>query len=331
MGSFLNGAIGGTSLSAPLLEVKRLKKYFPIGKSAKSGTVKAVDDVNLTLYEGETLGIVGESGCGKSTVGRLVLRLLEPTGGEIRFNGVSIGNMSQRQLRPIRKDMQCVFQDPYASLNPRMTVGNAIAEPLVVQGRKSWKEALLAAESLLETVGLGAQAARLYPHEFSGGQRQRIAIARAISLEPKMIVADEAVSALDVSIQAQIVNLLGSLQERMKVSYLFVSHNLSIVRNISDRVAVMYLGRIVETASRDDLFSRPQHPYTRALLSSVPEPDVNVRRERIVLKGEVPNAANPPSGCAFHPRCPLASDRCAKEAPEFREVKPEHFASCHFI
>lgn len=318
-------------MSAPLLEIKGLKKYFPIGKNAKAGVVKAVDDVNLTLYEGETLGIVGESGCGKSTVGRLALRLLDPTEGEIRFNGVSIGGMSQRQLRPIRKDMQCVFQDPYASLNPRMTVGTAIAEPLVIQGRKSWKEAMSQAESLLETVGLSAQAARLYPHEFSGGQRQRIAIARAISLAPKMIVADEAVSALDVSIQAQIVNLMGDLQKKMKVSYLFVSHNLSIVRNISDRVAVMYLGRIVETASRDDLFNSPQHPYTKALLSSVPEPDVTVQRERIVLRGEVPNAAKPPTGCPFHPRCPIATERCAAERPEFREVKPGHFASCHFI
>lgn len=318
-------------MSAPLLEIKGLKKYFPIGKGSKSGVVKAVDDVNLTLYEGETLGIVGESGCGKSTVGRLALRLLDPTEGDIRFNGVSIAKMSQKQLRPLRKDMQCVFQDPYASLNPRMTIGNAIAEPLVIQGRKSWKEALKQAESLLETVGLSAQAARLYPHEFSGGQRQRIAIARAISLEPKMIVADEAVSALDVSIQAQIVNLLGSLQQRMQVSYMFVSHNLSIVRNISDRVAVMYLGRIVETARRDDLFNSPQHPYTKALLSSVPEPDVTIKRERIVLKGEVPNAANPPSGCPFHPRCPIATDRCKSERPEFREVKPGHFASCHFI
>ncbi|GAA3402631.1 ABC transporter ATP-binding protein [Paenibacillus hodogayensis] len=317
-------------MNEPLLEIKGLKKYFPIGRNAKGGSVKAVDDVNLTLYEGETLGIVGESGCGKSTVGRLVLRLLDPTAGDIRFGGVSIGHLSQRQLRPLRKDMQCVFQDPYASLNPRMSVGSAIAEPLVIQGGRSRKEAMKEAESLLETVGLSAQAAQLYPHEFSGGQRQRIAIARAISLDPKMIVADEAVSALDVSIQAQIVNLLGSLQKRTRVSYLFVSHNLSIVRNISDRVAVMYLGRIVEMGSRDSLFAEPLHPYTQALLSSVPEPDVDSKRERIVLKGEVPNAANPPAGCPFHPRCPYATERCAVERPEFREVKPGHFASCHF-
>lgn len=318
-------------MTAPLLEITGLKKYFPIGRNAKAGSVKAVDDVNLTLYEGETLGIVGESGCGKSTVGRLTLRLLDPTDGDIRFNGTSIGKLSQRQLRPLRKHMQCVFQDPYASLNPRMPVGKAIAEPLVIQGGKSWAEAMKAAESLLETVGLSAQAARLYPHEFSGGQRQRIAIARAISLAPKMIVADEAVSALDVSIQAQIVNLLGDLQRKTKVSYLFISHNLSIVRNISDRVAVMYLGRIVETAERDSLFANPQHPYTQALLSSVPEPDVDFQRERIVLRGEVPNAANPPSGCPFHPRCPHATDRCKSERPEFREVQPGHYASCHFI
>ncbi|PYI53135.1 ABC transporter ATP-binding protein [Paenibacillus flagellatus] len=318
-------------MSAPLLEIRQLKKYFPIGRGSKSGSVKAVDDVNLTVYEGETLGIVGESGCGKSTVGRLTLRLLDPTGGDILFKGMSIGRMSQRQLRPIRKEMQCVFQDPYASLNPRMTIGGAIAEPLVVQGGRSRREAMKEAEALLETVGLSAQAASLYPHEFSGGQRQRIAIARAVSLAPKLIVADEPVSALDVSIQAQIVNLLGELQQKTKVSYLFISHNLSVVRHISDRVAVMYLGRVVEMASRDQLFATPQHPYTQALLSSVPEPDVTVKRERIVLGGEVPNAANPPTGCAFHPRCPHASDRCRTEAPVFREVQPGHFASCHFI
>ncbi|CAG7653744.1 ABC transporter ATP-binding protein [Paenibacillus allorhizosphaerae] len=318
-------------MSAPLLEINGLKKYFGIGGNMKKGAVKAVDDVSFKVYEGETLGIVGESGCGKSTVGRLVLRLLDLTGGEIKFNGVSIGDWSQRQLRPIRKDMQCVFQDPYASLNPRITVGKAIAEPLIVQTGMSRSEAMKRAEELLETVGLRAQSARLYPHEFSGGQRQRIAIARAVSLGPKLIVADEPVSALDVSIQAQIVNLLGELQEKTKVSYLFISHNLSVVRHISDRVAVMYLGQIVETASRDQLFESPKHPYTQALLSSVPEPAIDGRRERIILSGEVPNAANPPSGCAFHPRCPHAAERCRTEKPAFRELEPGHFASCHFI
>ncbi|USG68264.1 ATP-binding cassette domain-containing protein [Brevibacillus ruminantium] len=315
----------------PLLEVNGLKKYFPISKGGRKGSVKAVDDVSLNVYEGETLGIVGESGCGKSTVGRLILRLLDPTAGTIRFNGLEIGAMSQRQLRKYRKDLQCVFQDPFASLNPRMSVGEAIAEPMIVQEGKSRTEALQRAEELLEKVGLNRRVQRLYPHEFSGGQRQRIAIARAISLRPKLLVADEAVSALDVSIQAQIVNLLGELQQESHMSYVFISHNLSVVRHISDRVAVMYLGRIVETAEKEALFGEPKHPYTRALLSSVPEPDVNFRRERIVLRGEVPNAADPPPGCPFHPRCPHAESRCAIETPAFREVGPGHYASCHLI
>jgi oligopeptide/dipeptide ABC transporter ATP-binding protein len=318
-------------LTTPLLEVKELKKYFPIDNSFKKGSVKAVDEVNFIVREGETLGIVGESGCGKSTVGRLILRLLDSTSGEILFNGVSIGAMSQSELRPFRKNLQCVFQDPFASLNPRISVGNAVAEPMIVQEGMSRSEAMRRAEELLEKVGLSRHVVRLYPHEFSGGQRQRIAIARAISLRPKLIVADEAVSALDVSIQAQIVNLLGDLQKESKMSYLFISHNLSVVRNISDRVAVMYLGRIVETASRDQLFENPKHPYTQALLSSVPEPEVDFKRERMVLRGEVPSAANPPSGCPFHTRCPYAVDRCSIERPVFKEVEQGHHASCHFI
>jgi peptide/nickel transport system ATP-binding protein/oligopeptide transport system ATP-binding protein len=318
-------------LTTPLLEVKGLKKYFPIGSSFKKGSVKAVDEVNFIVNEGETLGIVGESGCGKSTVGRLILRLLDPTAGEILFNGVSIGSMNQRKLRPFRKNLQCVFQDPFASLNPRISVGSAIAEPMIIQEGMSRAMAMQRTEELLEKVGLSRHAVRLYPHEFSGGQRQRIAIARAISLRPKLIVADEAVSALDVSIQAQIVNLLGDLQKEFKMSYVFISHNLSVVRNISDRVVVMYLGRIVEVASRDQLFEDPKHPYTQALLSSVPEPEVDTKRERIVLRGEVPNAANPPSGCPFHPRCPHAVDRCSIERPVFKEVEQGHYASCHFI
>jgi peptide/nickel transport system ATP-binding protein/oligopeptide transport system ATP-binding protein len=318
-------------LTTPLLEVKELKKYFPIDNSFKKGSVKAVDEVNFIVREGETLGIVGESGCGKSTVGRLILRLLDSTSGEILFNGVSIGAMSQSELRPFRKNLQCVFQDPFASLNPRISVGNAVAEPMIVQEGMSRSEAMRRAEELLEKVGLSRHVVRLYPHEFSGGQRQRIAIARAISLRPKLIVADEAVSALDVSIQAQIVNLLGDLQKESKMSYLFISHNLSVVRNISDRVAVMYLGRIVETASRDQLFENPKHPYTQALLSSVPEPEVDFKRERMVLRGEVPSAANPPMGCPFHTRCPYAVDRCSIERPVFKEVEPGHHASCHFV
>lgn len=318
-------------MSAPLLELKEVRKYFGIGGNLSKGTVKAVDGISFSLFEGETLGIVGESGCGKSTVGRLVLRLLELTDGEILFNGASIGRWNERRLRPVRKDMQCVFQDPYASLNPRITVGKAIAEPLVIQGGLNWREALKRAERLLETVGLSAQAAGLYPHEFSGGQRQRIAIARAVALSPKLIVADEPVSALDVSIQAQIVNLLGELQEKTRVSYLFISHNLSVVRHIASRVAVMYLGQIVEIAERDRLFDSPRHPYTQALLSSVPEPGAELRRERILLRGEVPNAADPPPGCPFHPRCPHAEERCRKEKPALREWAAGHSAACHLL
>ncbi|AEI44025.1 ABC transporter ATP-binding protein [Paenibacillus mucilaginosus] len=317
-------------MSEPLLQVSNLKKSFPYGKGAGAGQVRAVDGVSFTVQEGETLGIVGESGCGKSTVGRLVLRLLDLTEGQIRFGGREIGRMSQRELRPLRRQMQCVFQDPYASLNPRLTVGQTVAEPLIVQDKLSRSAAMARAEQLLDLVGLGAGAASLYPHEFSGGQRQRIAIARAIALQPRLIVADEPVSALDVSIQAQIVNLMRDLQEQTKISYLFISHNLSVVSHISDRVAVMYLGRIVELASRDDLFLRPRHPYTKALLSSVPEPDVERPRERILLRGEVPSAANPPSGCPFHPRCPAAEVRCSIETPAFRETAPGHFAACHF-
>ncbi|MCR8644531.1 dipeptide ABC transporter ATP-binding protein [Paenibacillus sp. N1-5-1-14] len=318
-------------MNTPLLEVKDLKKHFLIGGSAKKGTVKAVDGVEFNVYEGETLGIVGESGCGKSTVGRLILRLLDPTSGQIRFDGADISKMSQKQLRPLRKDMQCVFQDPFASLNPRISIGKAIAEPMVIQGGLSQQDAMKRAEELLGMVGLRPHTSGLYPHEFSGGQRQRIAIARAISLNPKLIIGDEPVSALDVSVQAQIVNLLGDLQKQTKVSYLFISHNLSIVRHISDRVAVMYLGRIVESGTRDQLFDNPKHPYTQALLSAVPEPEIGAKRERIVLSGEVPNAANPPSGCPFHPRCPHAVERCRIERPIFAEVEPGHFASCHFI
>ncbi|WP_426446659.1 ABC transporter ATP-binding protein [Paenibacillus sp. S-38] len=318
-------------MSEPLLHVTDLKKSFPYGKGSGAGLVRAVDGVSFTVQEGETLGIVGESGCGKSTVGRLVLRLLDLTEGQIHFGGREIGRLSKRELRPLRRQMQCVFQDPYASLNPRLTVGQTVAEPLIVQDKLSRSEALARAGQLLDLVGLGSGAAALYPHEFSGGQRQRIAIARAIALQPRLIVADEPVSALDVSIQAQIVNLMRDLQEQTKVSYLFISHNLSVVSHISDRVAVMYLGRIVELASRDELFLRPRHPYTKALLSSVPEPDVERPRERILLRGEVPSAANPPPGCPFHPRCPAAEARCSIETPAFRETAPGHFAACHLV
>lgn len=318
-------------MSAPLLQVEGAKKVFKTGGRLNKSYIHAVNGVSFTVHAGETLGIVGESGCGKSTVGRLILRLTELTEGEIRYEGMSLSRMKPKELRKFRRQLQCVFQDPYASLNPRMSVGKAIAEPMVVHDKISWKEALRKAEDLLVTVGLGREAAGLYPHEFSGGQRQRIAIARALALNPKLIVADEAVSALDVSIQAQIVNLLSDLQHRTNVSYLFISHNLSIVRHISDRVAVMYLGRIVELAGKDSLYDTPKHPYTQALLSSVPEPEVDSARERILLTGEVPNAAHPPSGCAFHPRCPYVQDRCRSEEPALKEVGKGHYASCHLI
>ncbi|WP_438445365.1 ABC transporter ATP-binding protein [Gorillibacterium sp. sgz5001074] len=318
-------------MSSPLLQVEGIKKVFHTGGRLNKTSIHAVNGISFSVKPGETLGIVGESGCGKSTVGRLILRLTELTDGEITFEGKSLSRMKPGELRRFRRQLQCIFQDPYASLNPRMSVGKAIAEPMVVHDKISWKEAMARAEELLVTVGLSKEAAALYPHEFSGGQRQRIAIARALALNPKLIVADEAVSALDVSIQAQIVNLLSELQAKTNVSYLFISHNLSIVRHISDRVAVMYLGKIVELADKNDLYDTPKHPYTRALLSSVPEPDVDVHRERILLTGEVPNAAHPPSGCAFHPRCPYVQDRCRKEEPQLREAGEGHYASCHFI
>ncbi|WP_166238087.1 ABC transporter ATP-binding protein [Paenibacillus turpanensis] len=318
-------------MSAPLLQVEGIKKVFSVGGSLHKTLIHAVNGISFTVAPGETLGIVGESGCGKSTVGRLILRLMELTEGEIYFDGRSLSGMKSRELNSFRRHLQCVFQDPYASLNPRMPVGRAIAEPMVVHDKIRWKEALERAGELLVTVGLSRESAALYPHEFSGGQRQRIAIARALALKPKLIVADEAVSALDVSIQAQIVNLLTELQAKTNVSYLFISHNLSIVRHISDRVAVMYLGKIVELADKNPLYDSPRHPYTQALLSSVPEPDAEHSRERIILQGEVPNAARPPSGCAFHPRCPFVRDKCRAEEPRLREVGARHYASCHFI
>lgn len=317
-------------MSTPLLQVEGIKKVFHSGGRLNKTTIHAVNGISFTVNPGETLGIVGESGCGKSTVGRLILRLIELTEGEIAFEGKSLSRMKPAELRRFRRQLQCVFQDPYASLNPRMSVGKAIAEPMVVHDKTSWKEAMARAEELLVTVGLSKEAAALYPHEFSGGQRQRIAIARALALKPKLIVADEAVSALDVSIQAQIVNLLSELQRRTNVSYIFISHNLSIVRHISDRVAVMYLGKIVELADKNALYDSPKHPYTRALLSSVPEPEVDLPRERMLLSGEVPNAAQPPSGCAFHPRCPYVQERCRKEEPSLTEAGEGHYASCHF-
>lgn len=294
-----------------LLDVKNLTKTYP---GAKGAVVQAVSDVSLSLASGEVLGIVGESGCGKSTLGRSILRLIEPSGGQIVFDGTDLMALSRRALKPMRRDMQIIFQDPYGSLNPRHSVGRIIAEPLLVQGVGDAESRSARVAELLQLVGLPADAAGLYPHEFSGGQRQRIAIARALALDPKLIVADEAVSALDVSIQSQIINLITELRRRLGVAILFISHDLSVIRHVSDRVAVMYLGRIVEMGPTEAIMAAPQHPYTRALLSAVPRAGVS-RKGRIVLQGEVPDPANPPSGCAFHTRCAQVMDRCRAERP----------------
>ena len=317
----------------PLLEVKHLKKHFPIkgGVFSKTiGYVYAVDDVNFTLSKGETLGLVGESGCGKSTTGRTILRLIEPTDGAISFEGQNITALDKSAMRALRREMQIIFQDPYASLNPRMTVGSIIGEPLEIHkiAKGSEKEERVA--SLLQKVGLRAEDMRKYPHEFSGGQRQRIGIARALALNPKLIVCDEPVSALDVSIQAQVINLLEDLQAEFGLSYLFIAHNLNVVEHISDRVAVMYLGQIVELASDEELYKNPQHPYTEALLSAVPIPDPTVKKKRIILEGDVPSPINPPKGCHFHTRCMYKEKICEEVEPEFKDIGGGHWVACHF-
>ena len=321
-----------------LLEVRGLKKYFPIKAGLLQrtvGNVKAVDDINLFVKKGETLGLVGESGCGKSTTGRTIIRLYEPTDGQIIFKGRDIAKMSESELRnTVRRDIQMVFQDPFATLNPRKTLRSILAEPFKTHNLYHGKEREEKIQELLATVGLDPSYIERYPHEFSGGQRQRIGIARALALNPDLIIADEAVSALDVSIQAQIINLMQDLQREMGMAYIFISHDLSVVRHISDRVGVMYLGRMMELANKHDLYNDPLHPYTQALLSAVPTPrrkGQTTKRERIVLKGELPSPANPPKGCVFHTRCPLATDICREAIPEFKEVKPDHFVACHLV
>jgi oligopeptide transport system ATP-binding protein len=311
---------------APLVQVRGLVKHFPVENS--DDVVRAVDGVSFEIRRGETLGLVGESGCGKSTVGRCVLRLIEPTSGEITFEGRDVVGMRRNQLRELRREMQIVFQDPYASLNPRMKVGDIIAEPLVIHGIGDRRERRERVAALLARVGLNPDYMNRYSHEFSGGQRQRIGVARTLALQPKLIVADEPVSALDVSVQAQVVNLFQDLQAEFGLTYLFISHGLAVVEHISSRVAVMYLGRIVEVASAVDLYRQPLHPYTQALLSAIPIPDPKHKRERIVLQGDVPTPINPPSGCRFRTRCPIAVDECAAIDPELREVSPGHTVAC---
>ena len=317
-----------------LLKVENVKKYFPIKGGVMQrtvGYVKAVDGVSFEIKKGETLGLVGESGCGKSTTGRTILNLLEKTEGKIYFQGKDIDELSKKDLRKMRPKMQLIFQDPYSSLNPRMTVGKIIGEALLNHKMIS-KEDLR--EKVLETMkicGLAPYQIDRYPHEFSGGQRQRIGIARALILDPDFIVADEPVSALDVSIQAQIINLLRDLQKEKKFSYLFISHDLSVVEHICDKVGVMYLGSLVELAPSDEIFKNPLHPYTKALMSAIPIPDPTVKRERIILKGDIPSPSNPPKGCKFHTRCPYATDKCKEVAPEYREVTKDHFIACHMV
>ncbi len=316
----------------PLLEVKNLKKYFDIkgGVFGQTiGTVKAVDDVSLSVNKGEVLGIVGESGCGKSTTGRTILRLLEPTGGEIFFEGQDITKISNEKMRKLRRDMQIVFQDPYASLNPRHNVEKILSEPLVVHGIGDKNERTKKVREMLEVVGLSSYHAKRYPHQFSGGQRQRIGIARALMVNPKLIIADEPVSALDVSIQSQVLNLMQDLKKAFNLTYIFIAHDLSVVKHISDRVGVMYLGRLVELATKEELYSNPKHPYTKALLSAVPIVDPDIKKERIILTGDIPSPANPPAGCAFHTRCSACMELCKADRPVLKELSKGHFVACH--
>ena len=319
-----------------MLQVDNLVKHFPITQGIiiqrQIGAVHAVDDISFKIRKGETFGLVGESGCGKSTTGRTILQLYRPTSGSVLFDGIDLVKTKGEELRRMRRKMQMIFQDPYASLNPRMTVGEIIGEPLLVHQVANQKETEERVANLLELVGLNPAFSTRYPHEFSGGQRQRIGVARALALQPSFIVCDEPISALDVSIQAQVVNLLEDLQKQFNLTYLFIAHDLSMVRHISDRVAVMYLGIIVELADRDELYLKPLHPYTQALLSAVPvaDPVVDAKRKRIILEGDVPSPVNPPSGCRFRTRCPIAEPICAEQKPDFRELEKDHWAACHF-
>jgi oligopeptide/dipeptide ABC transporter ATP-binding protein len=317
-----------------LIEVNNLVKHFPIRGGFLQRVVayvKAVDDVSFCVREGETLGLVGESGCGKTTIGRTILRLTEPTSGEVKFEGMDILQLKGEKLKAMRRNMQIIFQDPYASLDPRVPIGESVIEGLKIHNIGSGRERFELGIETLKKVGLEDYHARRYPHEFSGGQRQRIGIARALALRPKFIVADEPVSALDVSIQSQVLNILKDLQEEFKLTYMFIAHNLSVVEHISDRVAVMYLGKIVELTDRDELFRNPLHPYTQALMSAIPVPDPTLKRERIIIQGDVPSPVNPPKGCRFHPRCRFAIDQCKVEEPPFREVSPNHWAACWLV
>ncbi len=321
----------GKTPQEELLVVKDLVKYFPIYGGILRRVVdwvQAVDGVSFTIKRGETLGLVGESGCGKTTVGLTLLRLIEPTGGQVMFNGVNVFDLNRSQMKQMRRKIQLIFQDPYASLNPRRPIGDSILEGLKIHKMGDQKERVLLMMDLLDRVGMEEYHAHRFPHEFSGGQRQRIGIARALALRPEFIVCDEPVSALDVSIQSQVLNLLKDLQAEFNLTYLFVAHNLSVIEHISDRVAVMYLGKVVELATRADLFTNPLHYYTQALMSAIPVADPTIKRERIILEGEVPTAINPPSGCRFHPRCPRATEECRREEPKFEELRPNHWVAC---
>jgi len=314
-----------------LIQVEHLTKFFPVRGGVLQRVrawVQAVDDVSFEILEGETLGLVGESGCGKTTVGRTMLRLLEPTGGRVMFDGVEVFRLRGGDLKAMRRNMQIIFQDPYSSLDPRMPVGESVAEGLRIHRIGTPSEQRVMVQDMLRKVGLEEYHARRYPHEFSGGQRQRIGIARALALRPRFIVADEPVSALDVSIQSQVLNILKDLQAEFNLTYLFIAHNMSVVEHISDRVAVMYLGKVVELASRGELFANPLHPYTQALMSAIPIPDPHLRKQRILLPGDVPSPLNPPRGCRFHPRCPVAMEHCAVQEPRFQEVSPGHSVAC---